>query len=477
MGTELRADTVVADHYELVSRLGEGGMGIVWSARHRVTNDRCALKFVKTSGSREQARRLMREAKASGVIRHSNVRQIFDVIEAEDGSPIIVMELLEGRTLTALLDTAGRLSLGHTARIALPVLSALRAAHALGIIHRDLKPENIFLVDHPAPDVKVVDFGLAKLTATEGAASPSTAITSTGAVVGTLHYMAPEQLFGEKKIDHRVDVWALGLVMYRMLSGTLPTEAENIGQVMKLIVAEDIAPLAQVAPHVPPPLAAAVDRMLARSAAKRLSDLQEVVDALQPHADGPMPVSDGRRGPLSRPREVSGEVAISSAATMLAGDAPGAPRQDHRSDGLWIGTWRNVVIQLWGDGPTIEALEHTRASAERMVKRFPDGYLAISLIMTTRLPRLGEYERQRAIELIKIVKSSIKLNAQVVEGGGFAASGVRAILAGVNMFQPGAKVFDDVPTAASWLVTRGGAGFEAAELTRAVDLARADWRR
>ncbi len=289
MPLDLTPGLVVAERYQLERRLGEGGMGVVWLAQHRKTKKRVALKFVKKEGAGEQGKRLLREARAASVVRHPNVREVYDVLEDAGGSPIIVMEYLEGRPLSALLAEEKRLTLERTASILIPVISALGTAHALGIVHRDLKPENIFLVEVPSPDVKVVDFGIAKLTATEGDAAATAGITGTGAILGTPHFMAPEQVFGEKRIDHRADIWALGLVLYQALSGVLPTEAENVGQVMKIIVSRGIQPLAVVAPDVPEDVAAVVDRMLVRSLSGRLTDLREVQEVLAKHADVEVP--------------------------------------------------------------------------------------------------------------------------------------------------------------------------------------------
>jgi serine/threonine-protein kinase len=165
------------------------------------------------------------------------------------------------------------------------VVSAVGAAHALGIVHRDLKPENIFIEAGPPRMVKVLDFGVAKLTAAEGDAAATAGLTESGALVGTPYYMSPEQAFGERDVDHRTDVWALGLILYRCLSGVLPTRAENVGQVFKSIVARPIRPLAQAAPEVPADVAALVDKMLSRARRHRSGDLHEVTAVLERYTD------------------------------------------------------------------------------------------------------------------------------------------------------------------------------------------------
>ncbi|MBK8942931.1 MAG: protein kinase [Polyangiaceae bacterium] len=259
-------------------------MGTVWLARNTKTKKRVALKLLKQGASEGQGKRLLREARAAGIISHPNVREIFDVVDDGEGDPFIVMEYLEGRPLGSLLAEVGKLSIERAAEILVPVISAVGSAHTLGIVHRDLKPDNIFLVEHPAPCVKVVDFGIAKLTAEEGDAAATSALTGTGSIVGTPHFMAPEQVFGEKNLDHRVDVWALGLIAYRMLSGVLPTDAENVGQTMKIIVSRGIPPLASVAADVPADVAQLVDRMLQRSTRARLSSLHEAFEVMKRYA-------------------------------------------------------------------------------------------------------------------------------------------------------------------------------------------------
>jgi serine/threonine protein kinase len=281
---------VIAERYVLERLLGEGGMGTVWAARNQRTNRRVAMKFlrpgVKSAGTRE---RFLREARAAGTLDHPNVCQVLDVIELGEDLAL-VLELLEGETLARHLAARGTLSIADAAALLLPVVSAIGTAHAHGIIHRDLKPENIFVTRDRG--MKVLDFGIAKVDADDGAQ-----VTVTGSLLGTPAYMAPEQVFGEP-IDHRADIWALGLVLYQCLSGVLPTEegAGNIGQVLKTIVARPIRPLAELAPHLPADVLDLVTRMLARVRAKRPATLQEIFDVLRLHTDVEAPAfADPRR--------------------------------------------------------------------------------------------------------------------------------------------------------------------------------------
>ena len=272
--------TVVAKRYRLDRELGRGGMGVVWEATHLVTRRRVAIKFVMGPAHQRAVlrRRFLREARAASAANHPNVVEVLDVFELDDGTPVMVMELLSGETLRARLLREHRLPREATATVLLPVVAAVGAAHALGIVHRDLKPENIFLLAgrEPGSDVKVLDFGVAKLIVREGEASETDSLTGTGSALGTPCYMAPEQTTAEKDVDARADIWALGVIVYECLAGARPVEGSGIGQVVMKLMTEGIKPLEQVASNLPPEVTALVMRMLARVRSERPQDLREV---------------------------------------------------------------------------------------------------------------------------------------------------------------------------------------------------------
>ncbi|MFT3695124.1 MAG: protein kinase [Kofleriaceae bacterium] len=210
--------------YVIDGELGRGGMGVVYSAKHPVIGKRAAIKVLKPSLSNNPAtiERFIQEARSVNAIGHPNIVDIFDFDMLPDGRRFLVMDLLDGESLRKRVKR-GPLPLHEIAMVIDEIASALDAAHAKGFIHRDLKPDNVFLVAHPGRfDVKLLDFGLAKLLPNSGLLSARAYRTATGAQLGTPDYMSPEQLRGEKDIDHRTDIYALGVVSFEMITGKRP---------------------------------------------------------------------------------------------------------------------------------------------------------------------------------------------------------------------------------------------------------------
>lgn len=222
---EYRADadpligTLIDGRYEVERVLGEGGMGTVYGVRHRSLDKRFALKVMRADMAEqgELAARFIQEARAAAAILHPNVVQITDFGELPSRAPYFVMELLDGTPLSKLLKSGGPPPFARAVRILKQVASALAAAHAAGVVHRDLKPDNIHITSNDV--VKVLDFGVAKVA---GAGR----LTRTGMVFGTPHYMSPEQALGDD-VDHRADIYALGIIMYEMFTGRVPFEADS----------------------------------------------------------------------------------------------------------------------------------------------------------------------------------------------------------------------------------------------------------
>jgi eukaryotic-like serine/threonine-protein kinase len=290
--------------YRLERLIGRGGMGQVWEAVHLITGKRYALKFLApgSADDTEARHRFIREARAASAVEHDNIINVVDVFEHE-GVPVMVMDLLQGRTLRKHLDAAPdqRLTLEETANILLKVVAAVGAAHAAGVVHRDLKPENVFLCsrDGSFDVVKVLDFGIAKVTA-DARDGVTGALTMTGAVLGTPYYMSPEQAFGERDLDHRADIWAIGVMLYECLAGCRPIEGDNSGQIFKQLVSGALTPLRVLTPHLPSDILALADAMLARVPGDRLHDLRRAFDVLGQHATVTAPAFDA---PGSAPRK------------------------------------------------------------------------------------------------------------------------------------------------------------------------------
>ncbi len=224
--------------YEVVGVEGEGGMGTVYEVRHKTLGRTFAMKVLRRDVARdpELSARFLLEARATAAIKHPHIVAITDFGRLEDETPYFVMELLVGQTLAHVLKM-GPLPTSRAAKIATQVASALGAAHEAGVVHRDLKPENVFLVKKESgeDDVRVVDFGAAKVV---GAGR----LTKTGIVFGTPHYMSPEQASGQP-VDHRADIYALGVIMYEMFTGRVPFEADTyMGVLTQHMFAEPMPP-------------------------------------------------------------------------------------------------------------------------------------------------------------------------------------------------------------------------------------------
>jgi serine/threonine protein kinase len=286
MVTALAADFHVGDlvdgRYELRRDLGEGAAGRVFEAVHRFTGRSVALKLVAPDVPlkmrSELYARLGREARALASIRHPGVVDVLDGGFLKDGTPFLVMELLEGRTLEGLITTRGRVSVEDTVAVGLQLCLALDAAHAVGIVHRDVKPSNILIVrDHARHEViKVVDFGIARVeTAKEDK------LTGLGALIGTPDYMAPEQLLALDDIDSRSDVYAVGVTMFECLTGRMPYEGNYQRVLLQACSTDPVPAIDPKESGVPAPLADVVRHAMAKDRADRFASMRELAEALE----------------------------------------------------------------------------------------------------------------------------------------------------------------------------------------------------
>jgi serine/threonine-protein kinase len=287
-----RSGQLIADKYRIDRRLGAGGMGVVYEALNTWTGRRVALKLMHPwfSCDSETVSRFRREARSATRIKHPSIVDVLDMGEdPRDSALFIVQEFLTGATLREHLHHKGRFSVGEAASILEPIMEALVAAHDAGVIHRDVKPENIIVsVDHAGDPVpKLIDFGISKMTAGDVAA-----VLQTDRVLGTPLYMSPEQLRGSDSIDGRTDVWAVGVIMYEMLSGRRPFDADNRSDVTVQILTTEAAPLTDV----PDAVADVVARALRRNPETRLPTMRVMLDAFRAARATSVPVGSLRRG-------------------------------------------------------------------------------------------------------------------------------------------------------------------------------------
>ncbi len=285
----------IGGKYRLVRLLGEGGMGVVWSAINELTEREVALKLIRGIEASEDARgRLLREARACGRIVHRNVVQIYDVGETDAGDPFLVMELLSGETVGDKLEREGKIAPEVALRIIADTARGLRAAHGARVMHRDLKPSNLFLHYEPDTDavvLKIVDFGVSKTLQT------NSDFTATGRTMGSPAYMSPEQVRGLKTVDHRTDLWSLGAVLAELISGRRVFQGLTPYGAAAEVLSGKIRSLADLAPGTDPRIVAFVDRCLQRELTKRFATADEVLDALSPLLNDDVPPATTRSIP------------------------------------------------------------------------------------------------------------------------------------------------------------------------------------
>ena len=324
---------LVAGKYQILGLIGRGGMGSVWEGRHSSLGTRVAVKFIdpEYAESKEACARFVTEARAAATIQSKPAIQIFDHGVPDEGRPYMVMELLVGEPLDKRIERLGTLSLRDTARIIGHVCRALQRAHDAGIIHRDLKPENIFLVRTPDDDdeiAKVLDFGIAKIKAPPGEEGRSSS-TKTGAVLGTPYYMSPEQARGLRSIDHRSDLWSLGVIAHKCVTGVLPFEGESVGDLLVKICTGPLPTPSVTFPGLPASFDAWFAHALQREPPQRFASASELADALAVAAGlsarGVASSSDGHGTALGAGSRTGAAALASNATPLPAAGVTSAP--------------------------------------------------------------------------------------------------------------------------------------------------------
>jgi serine/threonine-protein kinase len=265
----------------IVRRLGDGGMGTVWEVEHLLTKHRRALKILhaEQAGRPDVVERFLREASVAGKLRSPHVVETFDAGVLEDGRPFVLMELIDGKSLHVLsVEGIGR-EPERVVRLLCQICEGMIVAHEKGVIHRDLKPENVIVT--PDESVKILDFGISKFLEPE---EVKASVTREGALIGTPHYMSPEQALG-RTVDVRTDVYAIGAMAYELLSGKLPYDAPRLPELLIRIHEGKHLLLEELAPHVALPLASVVERAMHGNLESRYPTMKILRDALAPYCD------------------------------------------------------------------------------------------------------------------------------------------------------------------------------------------------
>lgn len=334
---------VIDGKYVIRGTIGAGGMGVVLEAEHTSIGRMVAVKVLHPHLGNDEIhlKRFMREARTAGMCGHPNVAIVYDAGTLEDGRPYIVMERLYGRSLAARILEGRPIAANDAIDITIQTLSALTVVHRAGVVHRDIKPDNLFLVDRHAlnggadigpgprvsgaPFVKVLDFGTSKPMS-----GPERDLTGTGIAIGTAFYMSPEQVRGERDLDGRVDIYACGVMLYEMLTGSRPFSASSEHGVLLKILSDNPTPVVRLRPEVASELEAIVEKAMARlredryqSAAEFMTALEAVRGAMDSSDDAlararplppPAPLPDSVRVPVAK-RPPATNVSSSSAET------------------------------------------------------------------------------------------------------------------------------------------------------------------
>ena len=278
-------DEILGGKYVVEHIIGIGGMGVVCAAMHKTLKQRTAIKFLAAQmRSPELVDRFIREGQAAVRIKSEHIASVQDVGVLENGTPYLMMEYLEGADLSDYLLDRKSLPIEEAVDFVLQALDALAVAHSAGVVHRDLKPSNLFVTQRSdgSPLVKVLDFGISKVTDT--GPSPTATLTRPGMMLGSPRYMSPEQLRNASSVDHRADIWAMGVVLQELLSGTPPYDADTFTALCSMIISEPPTPLRSVLPTAPVELEALILKCLERKADDRFQNVAELAQALAPFA-------------------------------------------------------------------------------------------------------------------------------------------------------------------------------------------------
>jgi eukaryotic-like serine/threonine-protein kinase len=356
-------DHVIGGKYRITELIGQGGMGTVFEAVHTGTGSRVAIKLIVSSDIKEEVFvRFQREARAAGAIDSDHIVRIFDMgTDERSGSPYMVMERLVGEDLSQLMRRIGPLAPPTACALIAQAALGLAKAHESSVVHRDIKPANLFL--HDGSDngevvVKILDFGIAKVLMDVMQRSEEGGLTRTGSMLGSPHYMSPEQAQGLRSIDHRSDIWSLGVVLYKLLCGQTPhAHLQTLGQVILAICSHPPRPIQELAPWVPPDVARIVHRALLADPGQRFQTAYEMYAALHASAQGQsnlrrvdiMPLSSTQRMRVEPPAGAyRPDVPTSGTQHGMTQSPAAAQQQQPRSNGLVIAMVAAGLMALVG---------------------------------------------------------------------------------------------------------------------------------
>jgi serine/threonine-protein kinase len=339
----LNTGDMIDEKYRIVRLLGEGGMGAVYEGENLRIHRRVAIKVLhsQVAANANAVARFEREAQAAGRIGSEHIVEVLDLGQLADGDRYMVMEFMDGQSLNARIRSLGRMTPVQLLPITVQLLEGLKAAHEAGIIHRDLKPDNVYLVKSKkgqADFVKLLDFGISKFNTGGGEFS----MTRTGSVMGTPYYMAPEQAKGGREVDYRVDIYALGVILYEAVSGQVPFTADTFNELLFKIVLESPRPIEEVVPELDPAFAAIIKKAMERDPNQRFQsclEFDQALNAWAARASVPAPVQ-------AAPTALPSNLPQGTQGTWAQTGVSGAPPAVRNTAPLLIGLAASLVAVL-----------------------------------------------------------------------------------------------------------------------------------
>jgi hypothetical protein len=344
---DITPGTILAEKFRVERVLGQGAMGVVLLATHLQLDQQVALKFL-LPGSLSQAEleaRFAQEARAAARIKSEHVARVIDVNTLDSGEPYIVMEYLEGNDLAKQLARQGAMPVARAVALVLQACEALAEAHAYGIVHRDLKLSNLFMASYPdgTPCVKILDFGISKYSLP--GSDPDLSMTSTTAVMGSPLYMSPEQLRSSRNVDARSDIWALGVILYELVAGHVPFDAQTMPSLCTMVLQDEPPPLGPLVRDLPRGFEAVVLRCLVKDRARRFQNVYELARALSDFAPPEARASLDRMVRLAAAAPAGSP--LRGSATEVLEQSPFAATVHPRRRGWVAGALGLLAVGVW----------------------------------------------------------------------------------------------------------------------------------